>query len=59
MVKDETPVELYEREGTTYYFVTNGDYRSVNWKSDELTECRISGYLSQDELRQMVDSMYE
>ena len=59
VVKDETPVELYEREGTTYYFVTNGDYRSVNWKSDELTECRISGYLRQDELRQMVDSMYE
>lgn len=59
VVKDETPVELYEREGTTYYFVTNGDYRSVNWKSDELTECRISGYLTFAQLRQMVDSMYE
>ena len=59
VVKDETPVELYEREDTTYYFVTNGDYKSVNWKPDELTECRICGYLTQAELRQMVDSMYE
>ena len=59
VVKDETPVELYEREETTYYFVSNGDYKSVNWKPDELTECRICGYFTQEELRQMVDSMYD
>lgn len=59
VVKDDTPVELYEREDTTYYFVTNGKYKSVNWKPDELTECRISGPVTREELQQMVDSMYE
>ena len=57
--KDDTPVEVYEREGTTYYFVTNLAYESVNWKSDEWTECRISGYISRETLRDMIDSMYE
>lgn len=57
--KDDTPVEVYEREGTTYYFVANLAYESVNWKSDEWTECRISGYVSREALRGMIDSMYE
>ena len=57
--KDTTPVDLYERDGVTYYFVTNLDYESVNWKPDELTECRVSGFVSREELKAVIDSMYD
>lgn len=56
--KDETPVEVYEREGTTYYFVSNLGYESVNWKPDEATECRISGFVDRGTLKAVIDSMY-
>ena len=57
--KDDQPVERYEREGRSYYFLSNGRYESVNWKPDALTECRISGPVTREELRALVDSMYE
>ena len=56
--KDDTPVELYERDGVTYYFVSNLGYESVNWKTDELTECRVGGFVSREELKAVIDSMY-
>ena len=57
--KDDQEVERYEREGTSYYILSNGKYASVNWKPDEWTECRISGPVTREELRALVDSMYE
>lgn len=56
--KDDTPVELYERDGVTYYFVSNLGYEPVNWKTDELTECRVGGFVSREELKAVIDSMY-
>ena len=57
--KDENEVEVYARNGTTYYFLSNLQYESVNWMQDEQTECRISGYVTREELKALIDSMYE
>ena len=57
--KDDTPVEIYEREGAAYYFLSNGKYQSVNWMLDGDTECSIGGQVTREELRTIVDSMYD
>ena len=57
--KDEEEVEVYDFHGTTYYFLSNGRYESVNWMDDELTECRISGPVTRDELKAMIHSMHQ
>ena len=57
--KDDSEVEVYERRGTTYYFVSNGRYESVNWMQDEQTQCHISGPVTREELKALVDSMYD
>ena len=57
--KDEEEVEVYDFHGTTYYFLSNGRYESVNWMEDELTECSISGPVTREELKAMVNSMHE
>ena len=57
--KDEEEVEVYDFHGTTYYFLSNGRYESVNWMNDELTECSISGPVTREELKAMVNSMHE
>jgi hypothetical protein len=59
VMKDEQEVEVYDFHGTTYYFLSNGRYESVNWMNDELTECRISGPVTREELKAMVNSMHE
>lgn len=57
--KDDTPVETYERDGVLYYFLSNEGYESVTWMLDDLTECSIGGGLPREELRKIVDSLYE
>lgn len=57
--KDEEEVEVLDLGGTTHYFLSNGPYESVTWMEDETTECRISGYVSREELKSIVVSMYE
>lgn len=57
--KDDTPVVAYEREGTTYYFLSNNGFESVTWKPDQLTECTISGEVPREDLQRIVDSLYE
>ncbi|WP_455582701.1 DUF4367 domain-containing protein [Dysosmobacter sp.] len=57
--KDDTPVEIYERDGVSYYFLSNLDFQSVTWMPEETLECSIGGTVSQETLRKIVDSMYE
>lgn len=59
VMKDEQEVEVYDFQGTTYYFLSNGRYESVNWMENELTECSISGPVTREELKAMVHSMQE
>lgn len=56
VVKDDGPVEEYERGGVTYYIMSNGDHRSVAWKTG-LLEGMISGPITAEEARQIIDSM--
>ena len=42
--------------GVTYYIMTNGDSRTVAWKSGSI-EGSISGSFTLEEAKQMVDSI--
>lgn len=57
--KDEAETEVLDLLGTTFYFVSNGRYQSVIWMQDEQTECRVSGPVTREELKALVESMYE
>ena len=57
--KDDTPVEVYERDGMLYYFLSNEGFESVTWMLDDMTECSIGGGLSREDLRKIVDSLYD
>lgn len=56
--KDENEVTLYEKNGIVHYIMSNLDQKRVVWKSG-LLECSISGDLTEQELKKMVDSTYE
>ena len=49
-------VEVYESNGIKYYLVENEDQLRAAWVVDSF-ECYISGPLSIDELKQMIDSI--
>ena len=55
-MKDDRPVTEYVRNGVTYYIMTNGDWRTVAWKSGNI-EGSISGSFTLEEAKQMVDSI--
>ena len=57
--KDNTPVEVYEWDGTLYYFLSNEGFESVTWMLDDVTECSIGGELPREDLRKIVDSLYD
>ena len=48
--------ETYEVLGTTYYLFSNHDYANAAWITDSF-ECYISGDLTIDELKQMINSI--
>lgn len=56
-VKDDKPVEIYERGGNLHYVFTNADSLVAVWMTDGY-ECSICGDLSRDELLGLIDSMY-
>lgn len=55
-MKDDRPVTEYLHNGVTYYIMTNGDWRTVAWKSGSI-EGSISGSFTLEEAKQMVDSI--
>ncbi|WP_294522847.1 DUF4367 domain-containing protein [uncultured Pseudoflavonifractor sp.] len=55
-MKDDQPVTEYLHNGVTYYIMTNGDWRTVAWKSGNI-EGSISGSFTLEEAKQMVDSI--
>lgn len=59
VAKDESEVEVLDLRGTTFYLVSNGHYQSVSWMQDEQTECRVGGPVTREELKALVESMYE
>lgn len=55
--KDEESVSAYEAGGITHYLMSNNDTNTGAWMNGPF-ECSISGYVSQDVIREMVASIY-
>lgn len=49
-------IEVYEKNGIKYYIIDNEDRLEIAWGIDSF-ECYISGSLSVEELKKMVDSI--
>ncbi len=56
--KDEGDPEPYETGGVTHMLFTNAGRASAVWVNGP-AECAISGDITMDELRQVIDSIYE
>lgn len=56
--KDERPVEEYVYEGITHYIMHNLDRITAVWIYEDY-ECSISGPVTQEEMKQILRSVYE
>ena len=56
--RSEGLLETYESSGVQYYFFMNQDWVQAVWIND-LYECHITGDLTIDELKMMIDSIGE
>ncbi len=56
--KDDTPVIEYRAGGVVHYIMSNLGTHHAIWITGNL-ECSISGRVSVEELKQMIDSIYE
>ena len=54
--QSESVIELYETDGVKYYFIQNNEQMRAAWVVDSF-ECYISGPLSVEELKQIIDSI--
>ena len=57
--KDSAEVILYERGGIVHYIMSNNNTLTAAWMADELLVCSVAGHLSVDEVKQMINSIYE
>lgn len=56
--KSDSTVLKYESGGVTHYLMSNNGQLKAAW-TDQNMVCSISGDLSEDELKKMIDSIYE
>lgn len=56
--KDDTGVMVYERNGIEHYIMSNNAQNSAVWLTG-IYECTIYGTVSEEELKRMIDSIYE
>lgn len=56
--KDEASVSTFEAGGITHYLMSNNDTNTGAWMNGPF-ECSISGYVSQDVMREMIASIYD
>lgn len=56
--KDDESVELYTVEDITHYIFSNVEVTKVTWINNS-TVCSLSGTLSTEEIKFMIDSIYE
>ena len=56
MEQSASVIEVYEKNGIKYYIIDNEDRLEIAWGVDSF-ECYISGSLSVEELKKMVDSI--
>lgn len=56
--KDEAAVSTFEAGGIPHYLMSNNDTNTGAWMNGPF-ECSISGYVSQDVIREMIASIYD
>lgn len=54
--KDESPVEVIEKDDIQYYIMGNLNTNTFIWRNGSF-ECQVDGTLSRDELKQMIASI--
>ncbi len=57
--KDGADVTLYEQAGVTHYIMNNNKILTASWMANETLLCSIAGDISQEEIQQMIDSIYK
>lgn len=55
---EESDVKTYLAKGIKYYLLSDLGYQKAYWKNGEL-ECRMSGTVSEEEMKEIIDSTYE
>lgn len=55
--KDDNPPVLYESGGVRHYLLTDYDWRKAVWMQGDI-ECIISGNITEEEMKQIIDSIY-
>ena len=55
--KDDDPPALYESGGVQHYLVTDHEWRKAVWMQGDI-ECIISGNIAEEEMKQIIDSIY-
>lgn len=56
--KDSENITKYESNDVTHYILSNNASYVATWANDTLV-CSILGDITVDELKQMIDSIYE
>ena len=56
--KSENEPEIYEQEGIKHYLFSNLENNCIVWNNGKL-ECSIQGNVAIEEIRKMIDSIYE
>lgn len=54
--KDHSPVEIFEKDGITYYLMGNINTNTFIWRNGAF-ECQVDGTVSREVLKQMIDSI--
>lgn len=54
--KDDTPVEIYNKDNVDFYIMKNIDDIVVVWKVDNF-ECSLSGTISREKIMKIIDSI--
>lgn len=55
--KDDNPPVLYESGGVRHYLLTDHDWRKAVWTQGDI-ECIIRGNIAEEEMKQIIDSIY-
>lgn len=57
--KDATEVISYEKDSIMHYIMANNERLTATWIAGEKTVCSISGNLTIEQIKHMIDSIYE
>ena len=55
--KDDNPPILYESGGVQHYILTNLEWRTAAWMQGDI-ECTITGIVTEEEMKRIIDSIY-